>query len=72
MFAFFDSFIDIVEALYQFAQTAGAFIVFLFTGLPRALRYIISLVAYAPSFLSFFIMLIVSFVAVLNLLNKGS
>lgn len=72
MFQFFNSFAQIVNIVIDFVVSAVEMVVFLFTNIPKAIGYVVSVVAYLPPFLSTFVMLFVAIIVVLNLLNKGS
>lgn len=72
MFAFFDALLDIINVIFEYFEIVGFLIYQLFASIPRAVGYIVSIVAYAPEFLTSFIMMYVAISIVLNLLNKGA
>lgn len=72
MFAFFDALLEIIRVIFQYVEIVGYLIYQLFVSIPRAVGYIVSIVAYAPEFLTSFVMMFVAISIVLNILNKGA
>lgn len=72
MFNFFNAIADIIQIIVDFVVSAFEMVVFLFTNIPNAIGYVVSVVAYLPPFLSTFVMIFVALIVILNILNKGS
>lgn len=72
MWKFFDSITALVGMVVDFVISVFNMIIFLFTQIPKAIAYVVTVSAFLPPFLSTFVLLFVGIIVILNVMNKGS